>query len=207
MDTRGFNEKDITQSLDKITNAIKATGGELPPVTSDDNGKVLKVVNGDWNKGAAPTELPAVSGTDNGKILKVTEGVWAKGDAPSGPEDFVMTLSKVGDKLSLDKNNVEVFAAYAAKKNLILKINNIYNFRGYMPLTGCYVSEFDPSVNNYLVLGFSGPLYGGSDGDYFVATDFSVDVDPGAGTYDPGEYAVLFYKDMYELFDTYDPSA
>lgn len=204
MDTRGFNEKDITQSLDKITNAIKATGGELPPVTSDDNGKVLKVVNGDWNKGSAPTELPEVSGTDNGKILKVTEGVWAKGDAPSGPEDFVITVSKVSDHLSLDKNNKEIFVAYRANKNIILKIDDIYNFNGYIPLTSYTVGTFDPNENTYLILGFSGPMYGGSDGDYFVAVDITVDDEP--DPYNPGTDTYLFTKNIWELLEVYDPS-
>ena len=150
MDTRGFNERDITESLDKITNAIKATGGELPPVTADDNGKILKVVNGDWNKGAAPTELPEVSGTDNGKILtvtegewakgyaptelpavsstdngkilKVTEGVWAKGDAPGGIEKFVVTISgNSSDDYTMDKTLREIITADTSGKKVVFK--------------------------------------------------------------------------------------
>ena len=57
----------------------EGSGGEaeLPEVTSDDNGKVLKVVNGSWDKGDEATELPAVTSDDNGKILKVVNGAWA----------------------------------------------------------------------------------------------------------------------------------
>lgn len=50
---------------------------ELPEVTSDDNGKVLGVVEGAWNKVTPPEGLPAVTSDDNGKILKVVNGEWA----------------------------------------------------------------------------------------------------------------------------------
>lgn len=118
MDTRGFNEKDITQSLDKITNAIKATGGELPPVTSDDNGKILKVVNGDWNKGAAPTELPEVSGTDNGKILTVVNGAWDKATASGGGETFHIVYTENSGSTTADKTGAELLAAIEAGKRI-----------------------------------------------------------------------------------------
>ena len=58
-------------------------GGDLPAVTSDDNGDVLTVVSGAWAKADPPTGLPAVSGTDNGKLLGVAEGAWTKVDAPT----------------------------------------------------------------------------------------------------------------------------
>ena len=40
---------------------------ELPAVSSTDNGKVLKVVSGEWAMGDAPSGLPTVSASDNGK--------------------------------------------------------------------------------------------------------------------------------------------
>jgi hypothetical protein len=45
----------------------------------------LKVENGAWTVGTAPTSLPSVSSTDNGKILKVSNGAWAvsTADTPS----------------------------------------------------------------------------------------------------------------------------
>lgn len=54
------------------------SGGDLPAVTSDDNGKILRVSEGEWNKADMPTELPVVSASDNGKVLGVSEGQWDK---------------------------------------------------------------------------------------------------------------------------------
>lgn len=140
MDTRGFNEKDITESLDKITNAIKANGGELPPVTSDDNGKVLKVVNGDWNKGDVPTELPAVSGVDNGKILTVAEGVWAKGDAPSGGGTFIVEFT-MGDTLVPNKTFSETAAACNNGSAIIFRLTDDSGEPKYDYLAQYYVND------------------------------------------------------------------
>lgn len=72
MDTRGFNEKDIMSSLDGIAEAISSGGGggsSLPEVTSDDNGKVLTVVNGAWDKANASGgggDVFVINGTVNG---------------------------------------------------------------------------------------------------------------------------------------------
>lgn len=82
---------DLTDVANKVTipdmiNAIATvavSGGDLPAVSSTDNGDVLTVVEGAWAKAALPTpdpELPAVTAEDNGKILKVVDGVWALGD-------------------------------------------------------------------------------------------------------------------------------
>jgi hypothetical protein len=56
---------------------------ELPKVNTDDEGKVLAVVKGKWDKSGSQIELPVVSSDDNGKVLGVTEGVWNKMDAPT----------------------------------------------------------------------------------------------------------------------------
>ena len=55
--------------------AERIAGDHLPAVTSDDNGKILKVASGQWEKAAA--ELPAVTAEDVGKVLTVNaEGQW-----------------------------------------------------------------------------------------------------------------------------------
>lgn len=60
----------------KVTTFIE----ELPPVTVEDNGSVLSVVDGAWNKAAPVEELPAVTAENNGEILTVVEGIWDKAE-------------------------------------------------------------------------------------------------------------------------------
>lgn len=53
---------------------IAENGGGLPGVTSDDNGDVLAVVDGEWAKAPAPSSLPPYTSADKGKVLTVGEG-------------------------------------------------------------------------------------------------------------------------------------
>lgn len=64
-----------------MIDAISAlsVGIELPSVTSADNGDVLTVVDGAWNKTTPSSGLPTVSVLDNGKVLVVLNGEWSAG--------------------------------------------------------------------------------------------------------------------------------
>ena len=74
----------MTQALEEIADKLVGVSvTELPSVTSDDNGAVLKVSGGKWAKGSETVELPAVTGDDNGKALLVSGGAWTAGSLPS----------------------------------------------------------------------------------------------------------------------------
>lgn len=86
-----WNQTDET-ALDYIKNKPETfeAEDELPEVTTEDDGKLLGVLNGVWQKVDAPeggsggSSLPEVTTDDNGKVLGVVEGVWAKMTVPSG---------------------------------------------------------------------------------------------------------------------------
>ena len=67
----------IPEMLDAIASiASSGAGTALPTVTSEDNGKLLTVVEGEWNKADPANQLPTVTSDDNGKVLGVNEGEW-----------------------------------------------------------------------------------------------------------------------------------
>lgn len=64
--------------------------GASPVVTSSDNDKIMKVVNGVWTKAAETKELPAVTSEDNGKVLGVTNGNWGVVEQSGGVDEDII---------------------------------------------------------------------------------------------------------------------
>lgn len=89
----------------------------LPIVTSADNGKVLGVVNGVWDKNTIPA-LPSVSSSDNGKIVYVKQGNWNKTEVPP----FYILRG------SLSGTNVNISSFPVAPRFSDSKFNNGENF-------------------------------------------------------------------------------
>ena len=80
-------------------------GSDLPDVTAADNGKVLGVVSGEWDKMDAPDGLPSVTASDSGKILQVNSaGAWASG-LNLVEHDYTVTYA---DDTTATLKNVEV---------------------------------------------------------------------------------------------------
>lgn len=92
---------DAIMAITKKATSGGGSGASLPDVTVADNGKLLTVVEGAWNKADAPTELPTVTTDDNGKVLTVSGGKWSKvithGDRVE--ELTFSNLSELGDEL------------------------------------------------------------------------------------------------------------
>ena len=80
-------------------------GAMVPKVDSTDNGKVLKVIDGEWKPGedVSGDNLPPVSSLDNGKVLKVVSGEWNIG---SDKSDIVMVQMSVSYASFKDSNQV-----------------------------------------------------------------------------------------------------
>ena len=79
--------------------SIGGGGSDLPEVTSSDNGDVLTVVEGEWNKAAIPSQLPEVESTDEGKVLTVnSSGEWEAENLSSSGVNYSTNEFDTGEK-------------------------------------------------------------------------------------------------------------
>lgn len=73
-----------TSSLTEVDGHFHLTLGiplQVPTVTASNNGEILKVENGQWTVGEAPTGVPDVTSADDGKVLQVSNGAWTAQDS------------------------------------------------------------------------------------------------------------------------------
>ena len=70
------SDNSITTNSDTLQTSTNLSGKLLPTVYSSDDGKVLTVKNGTWQKVAPASGLPDVTTTDDGKVLSVVSGAW-----------------------------------------------------------------------------------------------------------------------------------
>lgn len=101
--------KTPVNSLSFVSSLSEDIGGSgLPEVTTGDNGKTVKVVDGEWSVeqmsyndlsdkpelfsgnyndlSDKPTQLPSVTSSDNGAFLRVVDGAWAATTVPNAEE-------------------------------------------------------------------------------------------------------------------------
>ena len=94
---------------------------ELPPIEEGDAGKVL-MVNEDEDGYELNNLLPEVSAEDNGSILKVVDGVWAKGSESGGTqlhEHKFKTINDTNDNFVIDfsASPIEIVSSSTAVSN------------------------------------------------------------------------------------------
>lgn len=77
----GVNPTAVLSTVDNHFHLALGIPLQVPTVTAANNGEILKVENGTWVVGTAPTGVPDVTAYDNGKILQVSNGAWAAVDA------------------------------------------------------------------------------------------------------------------------------
>lgn len=71
--------------------------------------------------GGGGSDLPAVSAADNGDVLTVVNGAWDKA-APGGGGVLVVTASLVGDSLVCGTTAGEMWAAINGGQNIIISM-------------------------------------------------------------------------------------
>lgn len=147
------NVTTIPEMLTLISTVAAAAASELPVVNATDNGKVLAVVDGNWDKANAPTELPAVTGDDIGKVVSVVS------DGESGAEYALETPSGGGGNskycfsATSSSGSLSVtMASGVTRESLQLDTTNIdLNLSAYI-----YYFTMDPQT--YITVSLSGYL-------------------------------------------------
>lgn len=101
MSTQGEHTVKITLAEDvviKIDEKYIPEIDGLPPVSTEDNNKIMTVVNGVWVAQTPASGLPEVSTDDNDKVLKVVDGAWVV-DTITHPMELPTVSTDDNDKV------------------------------------------------------------------------------------------------------------
>lgn len=121
------NEKNLIPEEDKVqgTRVLVIKGSKEYRMDSNKNWVLIKGEGGD-------SSLPDVSSTDNGKVLGVVNGEWDKMTAPSGGDGDVFVISLLHtldyedpnnpvDVYTSDKTDEEIVSAFGDGKNVFVR--------------------------------------------------------------------------------------
>ena len=115
-------------NLDWIIKTLKSI--DIPEVSTDDNGKILKVVDGKWAASATSGSggLPEVTDADNGKILIVSDGDWDmtyyRGLPSVTPNDNSKVLMVKGGVWSVESNVLGLPSVNASDNGYFLLVKD-----------------------------------------------------------------------------------
>lgn len=126
---------------------------ELPAVSASDNGKLLGVSAGKWDKVSETKELPAYTSSDNGKVLKVNSGgTGVEWGAASGGGAFVINVSVDNSVYTMDKTAQEILSAFNAGSYILIKYPDEEFYKNsYSALLGIAGSASDGVVTGYSI--------------------------------------------------------
>lgn len=99
---------------------------ELPAVSAADNGKLLGVSVGKWDKVSETKELPAYTSSDNGKVLKVNSGgtgvEWGEASGGGGGA-MIVEVTNASETYTAAKTFAEIAEAIKAGQDVILDVH------------------------------------------------------------------------------------
>ena len=84
------------------------------------------------------SSLPEVTEDDNGKVLTVVEGTWNKAETSGGGVFYVNVLTNEG-VISLDKTWKEIHDALTVNKQAVFLIEDVDGYYTVSPLSAIYV--------------------------------------------------------------------
>ncbi len=134
-----------TSSLTEVDGHFHLSLGiplQVPTVTATNNGEILKVENGAWIVGEAPTGVPDVTASDNGSILQVSNGEWTAQNA--------LPTTMTGATLNDDGEGGLVPAPTTADVNKFLSGDGTYKSGGLpMVILSYGKSTWNDFINAY----------------------------------------------------------
>lgn len=129
---------DTSDVIDDLESAIKGcVGGVIDDTASSStktysSSKIESLIPAD--------ELPAVTSDDNGKVLAVVDGAWNKASASGGASFFVITATDNNGTVTIDKTYSEIEQAYKANTTLFVDYDDGTIVRRHIPLNECTLS-------------------------------------------------------------------
>lgn len=143
----------MTERLRKILR-----GGKLTPMTADEAAVKIAVDNA----GGGDAGLPAVTTDDNGKVLGVVNGAWDKTEPPAGAMVIVgNVVSGIPGNITITDELSDILAAHQAGTPVYLSVSGT---NAHLPLVAAYADGVDVFLDfiapfygeadtDYLVLG------------------------------------------------------
>ena len=121
----------------------------------DDDKATVLIAEGYAKKYVDPIELPSVTSDDNGKVLSVVDGAWAKATASGGSSVFLVTATFDSDSgyTVTDKTYSEILEAFENGNYVLMKQNDSTGGGDWNYGPVAYIGRLNTSATDYYMKG------------------------------------------------------